>query len=87
MERKLAGWLQSSQDPTEVGNKVKGLILGVSSILILVSAQVFHFQLAANDVVTLATEIGTVAGAVWTIYGAVLHLVTLFGSKQVPPSV
>lgn len=82
----LTTWLQSSQDPTAVATKVKGAILAFSSIIIFAAAQIFHLQLTANDVLTLGTEMGTVAGAVIAIYGCFLHLVTWLGtSKQQLP--
>lgn len=80
MESGLRKWLQSSQDPTAVGNKVKGIILAASAIVIFGAAQLFNITLTADDMVSLATEIGTVAGAMWAIYGAILHLVTWFGT-------
>lgn len=82
METTLKGWLQSSQDQTAVANKVKGVILALSGIIILLASQFFHIQLAANDVVTLASEVSTVAGAVWAIYGVILHVVTYVGTKK-----
>lgn len=78
----LSTWLQSSQDPTQVANKVKGVILFLSSTIILLVGVFFHIQLSANDILTLATEIGAVAGAIWTIYGSILHLVTWFGKLR-----
>ncbi len=84
MNTQLPAWLQSSQDPTVVANKVKGVILLGSSIIIFTAASFFHIQLSATDVVSLATEVGGVAGAVWTIYGAVLNLVTWLGKKNAP---
>lgn len=78
----LKGWLQSSQDPTVIANKVKGLILMGSAFVILLAGQFFHITLTANDMVSLATEIGTIAGAVWAIYGCVLHLVTWLGTVK-----
>lgn len=80
METQLKSFLQSSQDPTAVANKVKGAILVASSIIIFAAAHVFHVTLTASDVVTLATEVSGIAGAVWTIYGGILHLVTWFGT-------
>ena len=56
------GALSSSQNPEELANTVKGVVLGLSSILILLGQQFFHVQLTATDVASLATEIGTVAG-------------------------
>lgn len=78
----LPVWLQSSQDPTEVANKVKGAILVASSLIIFGAAQFFHLTLSANDIVSLATELGAVAGAVWTIYGFVLHAITWLGKSK-----
>jgi hypothetical protein len=79
----LAGWLQSSQDAGTVANKVKGVILTFSSLIVLVVAQYVHIQLNANDMITLSTEAGTVGGAIWMIYGSVLHLVTWWGTKKI----
>lgn len=81
--RQLYGAIASSQDPEQVANKVKGVILALSSIIILVAAQVFHITLSANDVVQLSGEIGAMAGALWAIYGVILNLVSFFGSKRV----
>lgn len=75
----LAIVLQSSQDPTQVANKVKGAILLASSAIIFFAAIFFHVTLSANDVLTLASELGMIAGAIYTIYGCILHLVTWFG--------
>lgn len=82
MERKLAGILQSSQDPSQVANKVKGTILAFSGVVILVAARIFHITLTADDVVQLAGEIGTLAGAIWAIYGCVLNLITWLGTVK-----
>lgn len=80
--KELRGWLASSQDPTQVANKVKGLILMASAGIIFVAAQFFHITLTANDILSLGTEAGTVAGALWAVYGAVLHIVTWAGSVK-----
>lgn len=82
MERKLYGAIASSQDSTQVANKIKGLILAGSSIIIMVAGAMFQIQLSANDVLSLATEVGAVAGSVWAIYGAILHLVTIIGTVR-----
>lgn len=78
----LPVWLQSSQNPEEVANKVKGFILMVSSAIIFIAARYFHLSLEANDVSALATELGTVVGAIWTIYGSILHVITFVSSKK-----
>lgn len=84
METQLKAWLQSSQDPTEVANKVKGAILLASSAIIFGAALFFHITLTANDILTLSTEVGGVAGGIWMIYGCVLNIVTWFGSVKTP---
>ncbi len=75
--------MQSSTDATQVSSRVTGAVLAGSSIIIFAAAQIFHIQLSATDIVTLATEIGAVAGAVWTLKGAIIWLMTKFG-KQTP---
>lgn len=82
MSRQLYGAIQSSQDPTQVANKVKGAILFASSIIIFGTAHLFNITLTASDIVTLATELSTVAGAVWAIYGCILNLVTWLGTVR-----
>lgn len=78
----LKNWLQSSQDPTQVANKVKGVVLAASALIIFFGAALFHITLSAGDVIALGTELGGVAGGVWAVYGGILHLVTWLGSKQ-----
>jgi hypothetical protein len=79
----LQSWLSSSQgDGTTVANKVKGVILVASSFIIMGAAYLFHITLNANDIVSLATNIGAVAGGIWAVYGAVLNLVTWIGTVR-----
>jgi len=82
MKKTLMSFLRSSQDPSEIGNKVKGFVLLLSGVIIFGASQVFNVTLSANDVITLGTGLGTVAGALWTVYGVLLHLITFFGSKK-----
>lgn len=69
MENRKFGAITSSQNREEIANSVKGIILALSSVIILVSQQFFHITLSANDVISFATEASLGAGAVWTIYG------------------
>jgi hypothetical protein len=78
----LQNWLSSSQDSTQVANKAKGVILFASSFIIMGAAYLFHITLSASDIVTLATEIGATAGAVWTVYGVVLNIITWVGTVR-----
>lgn len=76
MDRKKYGALTSSQNPEEIATRVKGIILAGSSIIIFLAAQFFHIALSANDVVSLSSEVGAIAGAVYTLYGAGLWLIS-----------
>lgn len=73
-------WLQSSQDPTQVSNTVRGAVLSASAVIIFVATQFFHIQLSANDVISLATECGGLAGALWFFYGLLMKGVVKMGS-------
>lgn len=77
MNRKY-GALTSSQNSEEIANKVKGVILLLSSAVIFLASRFFGLTLTASDMVSLATEVGAVFGAVWAIYGSALHLIAWF---------
>lgn len=76
-----AGWLQSSMNPEEVSNTVRGAVLALSGTLILV-AKVFDFPLTESDVVTLSAQLGAGAGAVWLVYGLVMKIIMWLGTKK-----
>lgn len=80
MNRKY-GAFTSSQNPEEISNRIKGIVLASSSIIIFVASQFFHIQLQPSDLVTFATTISGVAGAVWTIYGFILSVIAYFTKK------
>ncbi len=82
------GSITSSQSPDEIATRVKGMVLAFSSIIILVAGQFFHITLSANDVISLAGELGSVAGAITVLYGAGLWVLGLiFKPKAVEPTV
>lgn len=83
MENTLKTWAQSSMGATQVANTIKGLVLATSSVIVLVAAQFLHITLSATDIANLATNIGIVAGAIWTIFGLVMKLVMFFAKKPV----
>jgi hypothetical protein len=83
---KRFGAITSSQNPEEIANTIKGMILAFSSIIILLGTQFFHLTLTANDVSSLATEVGTAAGAIWFLYGLGLKVLAYF-FKQPQPTV
>jgi len=77
---KKFGALTSSQDPEQIANTVRGIVLAFSGIITLLATQFFHLSLSSTDVLSLATGLGTAAGAVWTVYGLILKLI-VFVSK------
>lgn len=80
MSRKLKGAFQSSQDPEQISNRVKGILLSVSSIVIFLVAKLFGINLTIQNYTDLVTLLGALSGAVWAVYGAVLALVTKFAT-------
>lgn len=78
----LKSWLASSQNPTQVSNTVKGVVLGASAFIIFIAAQLFHVTLSANDVISLATEAGTLAGCIWFLYGLLFKGVIAAGTVK-----
>lgn len=75
----LSPLVASSTDSTQVGNTVKGLILGASSLIIFLAFRFFHLNFTAGDVSSLADEIGVTAGAIWFVFGLIHKLVAHFG--------
>lgn len=80
MNRKY-GAFTSSQNPQEISNRVKGVILSLSAVIIFVAGNFFNINLQPNDVTDIATQLGGVIGAIWTIYGGILALVAKFAQK------
>lgn len=78
----LKSWLQSSQDPESVSNTVKGAILSVSAIIIFLAAQFLNLQLTANDILSLGTQLGALAGSLWFFYGLLMKGVVRVGSVR-----
>ena len=78
----LRSWLQSSQDPTQVANTVKGAIVAASSVIIFVAAQIFHVQLTPDTVLAAGTYAGMIVGAIWGLYGLLMKGVVRLGSVR-----
>lgn len=68
MDRKF-GAITSSTNSEEISNRIKGITIALSSIIIFFAAKFFHMTLTPNDVLSLATEFAAVGGAIWTLYG------------------
>jgi len=82
MKKNLGAWAASSADSTEVSNRVKGIVLALSSIIIYLAANLFGLELSATDVIDLGSMLGFIAGALWSVYGAGLALVRLIAEKR-----
>ena len=79
---KYRGILASSSDPTgqTLSVTVQGIIIGLSSVIVFMGATFFHVQIQAADISTLATEVGTLIGAVVVIYGLVRKVINAVGT-------
>ena len=80
MNRKY-GAFSSSQNPQEISNRVKGIVIALSSLIIFVAGNIFNINLQPTDVTDIATQLGGVIGAIWTIYGGIMALVAKFAQK------
>ena len=76
----MKNWLKSSQNPAQVSNTVRGSILAVAG-LILFAAQYFGLPYTETDVIEAASQIGVVAGALWSLYGLVMKGVMKIGKE------
>lgn len=80
MKPELKPWLQSSADPEQVSNAVKGAIVAASSVIILGATLLFHITLTPENVVALGSDMGMLVGAIWFMYGLLHKGVMYFGS-------
>lgn len=76
MTYKRFGAFSSSQNPEELSNRVKGAILTLSSVIIFLGSKFFGINLTGDDIVSVATQLSAIAGAIRIIYGAGLALVS-----------
>ena len=70
--------LASSMSPEQVSTRVKGIVLALSSMIILFAGHFFGIKMAPNDILELATQLGMVSGAVWTIFGFIMRVLSTF---------
>ena len=80
MKQPLLGAVASSVDPTEISNRVKGIVLGLSGVIIFIAGNFFNINLQPADIVDLATQLAMIAGAIWTIWGGILALIRKFAT-------
>ena|ERR1035437_8948061 len=88
MNTQKFGAITSSTNSEEIATRVKGIILGLSSVIILLAARFFHITLTANDIIALASELGSVAGAITLLYGAGMWVMaTIFKTPSINETV
>jgi capsular polysaccharide biosynthesis protein len=80
-EKKLGAWAASSSNPEEVSNRIKGIVVALSGLIIFAAAQFFNVQLTAQDVVELGTQLSVLGGLVFSLYGAGVALVRWMAVK------
>ena len=77
----LPAYMTSSVDPAKVSSRISGAVIASSSIIIFLAAQLLNIKLNPEDVISLATQIGAVAGAIVTVKGIIIWIMTKFGKK------
>jgi hypothetical protein len=81
MDNRKYGSLSSWQDPTKVATTVKGIVLSLSSLL-LVILPLAGISITAEQITTLAGNLGLAAGAVATLYGLGMKVVVYFSERK-----
>lgn len=78
--QKRFGAFSSSTNPEQVANTVKGIITGLSGV-ILVVLPLWGISATADQIANVAGQLGIAAGALWTLYGLGMKLVAYFAQK------
>ena len=76
------GLIGSSTDSSQLSATVSGIIVALSSLIILVASK-FGIMIDNVAVTSLAVQIGLVVGSMWTLYGLLRKvLVKTIAPKQ-----
>lgn len=67
------GIFASSEDPQKLADTVKGILVGLSGLIILVAGY-FDVPLTQAQVVEVAGQFGAAIGILWTLYGLIKKL-------------
>lgn len=76
----MKNWLQSSQNPSQVANTVRGAVLAATGALLL-GARLLNLPFTEADIVELAAQLGAVVGGIWFLYGLLMKLVMFLGKE------
>lgn len=82
MKQPLLGAVASSSDPTEISNRIKGIVLGLSGVIIFLAGNLLNITLSPADIVDLATQLAMIGGAIWTVWGGILALIRKFATVR-----
>lgn len=80
----LAAWAASSSDSTKVSKTITGIVVSATSFVVLLAGLSLHIQISAGDVLTFATELGTVGGFVWGLSGFLLKMIHWLAKSKTP---
>lgn len=85
---------RSSIDPTQLSNTVRGIILSMSSVVIMASALLLGKEVTPQTVTAFADQvaqtiaaIGIAAGMIHTTYGLIMKVVHAIASKYAAPTI
>ena len=79
MENKTYPYLlASSASPEQVSTRVKGIVLALSSVVIFFAGHFFGIIMQPSDILELATQLGMLSGAIWTIFGFGMRVLAMF---------
>lgn len=67
----IPSWAQSSTNPEQIADTIKGAILGASVFIVWAANHFAGVTLGDAQIVTLAVQLGGAGAALWTIYGLV----------------
>lgn len=84
----LKSWAQSSMDPTQVSNTIRGFGTALSGIILLGLALTAHpatadqLSVVIDQVAVLGGQIAGGVGAAWALYGLIMKGVMFFATHK-----
>jgi len=80
--KRLKGWAASSASPEEVSSRIKGAVLASAGIIVWFLVSFFNVNITVDNIIELAPLLGTLGGAVWTVWGAIMSIVRWFATVR-----
>ena len=82
MAKQLKGWATSSASPEEVSSRIKGAVLAGSGVIVWFLVSVLSVNITIDNIIQLAPLLGTLGGAVWSVWGACMALVRWYATVK-----